>query len=275
VVGTTLGIDVDPNAMTMTLPTSAHLDLLKQIDSFCAIPRHSHSAKHTLREWQQLAGWINWSFNVFPLLRPCLNALYLKISGKDAPNIEIWVNNLVREELMWAADHIRASTGVHLLRTIDWGLEDSNLTIYCDACLEGMGFWYPDHSLGYYSPVPFEVPTDFIFYYEALCVLSALRQAAETSETPIRIIIFTDNTNTVDIFNSMRGLPAYNYILRSSVDIRLKTQHQLRVLHVPGLRNEVADAISRCQFVRALALHPGLRFRFFEPPRLPLGAVRK
>jgi len=272
---TIIGIEVDPNAMTMTLPTSTRLDLLKRIEDFCAIPPHSRGAKHTLREWQQLAGWINWSFNVFPLLCPCLNTLYTKITGKDAPNIDIWVNNLVRDELMWAANHIQASSGVHVLRTIDWGPENSDLTIYCDACLDGMGFWYPDHSMGYYSPVPLGVPTDFIFYYEALCVLSALHHAAKTSETPLRIIIFTDNMNTVDIFNSMRGLPAYNYILRSSVDICLETQHQLRVLHVPGRQNEVADAISRRQLVRALSIHPGLRLKFFEPPHLPLGVAKK
>jgi hypothetical protein len=132
--------------------------------------------------------------------------------------------------------------------------------------MEGMGFWYPDHSLGYYSPVPEDVPADLIFYYEALCVLSALVHSSKTSQSPLRIVIFTDNTNTVDIFNSMRGLPAYNYILRSSVDVRLKTDHQLRVLHISGLENSVADAISGCEFVRALSLHPGLRITFFEPP---------
>jgi len=130
--------------------------------------------------------------------------------------------------------------------------------MYCDACMEGMGFWYPDHSIGYYSPVLEDIPTDFIFYYEALCILSALLHAAETSTSPIRIVIFTNNTNTVDIFNSMCGLPTYNYILHSSVDVRLKTEHQLRVLHVPGSENAVADAISHRELARALSLHPGL-----------------
>jgi hypothetical protein len=73
----------------------------------------------------------------------------------------------------------------------------------------------------------------------------------------------------------MRALPAYNYILRSSVDARLKTEHQLRVLHVPGSENTVADAISRRELARALSLHPGLRIKFFKPPHLPLGAVKK
>ena len=164
---------------------------------------------------------------MFPLLHPCLNSFYTKISGKDNPNANIWVNNLVRNDLTWAVNHIKSSSGIYMLCTLDWGVDNSDLTIYCDACLEGMGFWYPDHSLAYYSPVPKNIPTDFIFYYEALCVLSALLHASQTSSTPLCIIIFTVNTNTVNMFNSMRDLPAYNYILHSSVDVRLQTQHQL------------------------------------------------
>ncbi|KDR66781.1 hypothetical protein GALMADRAFT_29846, partial [Galerina marginata CBS 339.88] len=117
---TIIGIEVDPNAMSFTLPQSKRLELLNEIEKFCSISLHSRGAKHTLREWQRLAGWINWSFNVFPLLRPCLNSFYGKISGKDAPNAEIWVNNIVREELKWAANHIKNLPGVLLLRTLDW-----------------------------------------------------------------------------------------------------------------------------------------------------------
>ena len=39
----------------------------------------------TLHKWQQLASWINWSLNVFLLLRPALNNFYTKISGNLPP----------------------------------------------------------------------------------------------------------------------------------------------------------------------------------------------
>jgi hypothetical protein len=136
-----------------------------------------------------------------------------------------------------------------------------------------MGFWYPDLAVGYYSPVPEGIPKDLIFYFDGFCVLSTLIRPPENSSAQIRIAIFTDNANTVDIFNCMRGLPAYNYILRSSVDIRMKTHHQLRVFHVPGRENGVANAISRHEFVRAL--RAGLKNKFFEPPQLPLGVAKK
>jgi hypothetical protein len=131
---------------------------------------------------------------------------------------------------------------------------------------------------GRFAPGSFlqlSTPANLIFYYEALCVLSALHHAANACDTPSKIVIYTDNSNTVDIFNSMRSLPAYNDILKSSVDIRLETDHQLRVLHVPGHNNTIADAISRLRLTDAIAIRPDLHIDYFQPPQLPLGAVKK
>ena len=55
----------------------------------------------------------------------------------------------------------------------------------------------------------------------------------------------------------------------------MKVDHQLRVLHVMGHDNEVADAISRRHFARALSIVPQLVFDEFQPPQLPMGATKK
>ena len=272
---TIIGIEVNPNTMTFTLPPQARLDLLHEIEEFCTIPMQGRGNKHTLREWQRLAGWVNWSFNVFPLLRPCLNNFYPKIAGKDAPNAQIWVNHSIREDLLWAASHIRIDHGVLLLRHTGWSPTDADIVVYCDACMNGMGFWYPDRDLAFYSPVPLGVPVAFIFYYEALCVLSALQYAASLFNTPARIAIYTDNSNTVDIFSSLRCLPAYNPILKAACSLLIATDHQLRVFHVPGDQNEIADAISRQLFADAIVMRPQLTINYFQPPQLPLGAAKK
>ena len=51
--------------------------------------------------------------------------------------------------------------------------------------------------------------------------------------------------------------------------------HQLRVLHVMGHNNKIADAISHRNFAHALSIVPQLTFDEFEPPQLPLGAIKK
>ena len=45
---TIIGIEIDPNALTFTLPESKHLELLLEIDKFCTNPTHSRGARHTL-----------------------------------------------------------------------------------------------------------------------------------------------------------------------------------------------------------------------------------
>ena len=91
------------------------------------------------------------------------------------------------------------------------------------------------------------------------------------------------------MFNSLKALPEYNCILKAAVDILLRCDFQLRVLHVAGELNIVADALSRAEFMKALRVHPGLIIKTFEPylrvdrrqqppylkppRRLPLGSV--
>jgi hypothetical protein len=79
---------------------------------------------------------MNWSFNIFPLLKPTLNCLYPKITGKDRPLTKIWVNNAVCEDLNWVTHHMRASLGINLLSSMSWDTEDADATVFCDACME-------------------------------------------------------------------------------------------------------------------------------------------
>ena len=84
-----------------------------------------------------------------------------------------------------------------------------------------------------------------------------------------------DNMNTVQIFNSLACLPAYNHLLHRSMDILLALNIDLHVLHVSGENNETADALSCCQFASALNLTSKLRIFPFKPPQWTLGAVEK
>ena len=140
-----------------------------------------------------------------------------------------------------------------------------------------MGFWLPDKCVSYYSPVPEETTDEHIFYYEALCVLSAIHDVTETLCAPptSKILIYTDNNNTVAIFNTLQCLPHYNLILTNAANICMMTNIHLRVLHIPGELNTVADAISQNNFALAQNYVPDLIISPFLPPQLLLGAPKK
>jgi hypothetical protein len=147
--------------------------------------------------------------------------------------------------------------------------------VYCNVCPEGLDFWYLSTHLGFYVPTPSNPLASVIFYFEALCILCALIDTAHRIENGARLLIYTDNLNSVHIFNSLSCLPSYNHLLRHAIDILLSHNIDLRVLHVPGVNNGVADALSRCHFSSALDLDPDLKISPFQPPRWTLGAAKK
>jgi hypothetical protein len=176
-----IGIDVDPNQMTLTLPAEAKQRLLDELKFWTAKPPKSSSGSFKLKHWERLAGWFNWALNVYPLLRPALNNVYAKMSGKRNKDQRIYINNAIRDDLMWAVTHIENSDGVHLMKSFSWTPSLADVVIYCDACPEGLGFWYPISKDGYYAPTPVNVPTNVIFLFrDPLCVISISRCSVES-----------------------------------------------------------------------------------------------
>jgi len=97
-----IGIQVNPNAMTYTLPAESHAKLLAKLEMWTS----KKESRHTVRRWQHMAGWMNWCFNVYPFLRPALSNVYDKLQSKTNPTGSVWINNAVRNDLLWALEKI-------------------------------------------------------------------------------------------------------------------------------------------------------------------------
>ena len=266
-----IGFDVDPNEMTVTMSEAKKSELITACTVFTV-----RGARKTLREFQRLQGWVNWSLNVFPHLRPALCESYQKISGKSQPNAPIRVNNTMRRELLWFIDHVKRSNGIHMLKSVEWSPYDRMATTligYSDASGVGMGIWFPGEYAGFQCPLPTEGPNDLIFFYEALAICSAFYLGARYGCD--QIAIYSDNTNAVDMYSSLRAKPVYNSILLSAVDFTVNTSIATKVYHVPGNQNVIADYLSRFLNADALRLAPNLNIQVFEPPRDALGVVKK
>ena len=91
----------------------------------------------------------------------------------------------------------------HLPPEVSCQLKNADMIIYCNACLEGLGYWFKGTSVAFYSPMPDNLLTNTILYLEALCVLSTLIHAYISKEKNIKIIIYMDSHNIVDIFDTM------------------------------------------------------------------------
>ena len=264
-----VGLDIDPNLMTVSISDERRAELIEKVLAFA-----KPGKRHSLRDFQSLAGHLNWSFAVFPLLRPSLSAIYSKMSGKSLSLAPIRVNNAICLQLKWFVKHARASDGIFLLKTIAWDptteLLDTTIC-FADACLGGMAFWYPELRLGYQCRIPHGYAAP-IFYWEAATVACAM--LAPPSIRFRRLVVYTDNQNTVDMWNSLKAAAPYNSTLLIAIDHLIESKTDGRVLHVPGIENCVADALSRFNNALALRLVPGIKLGLFETPHVLLGALQ-
>ena len=129
------------------------------------------------------------------------------------------------------------SNGVHLLKYCTWEINEATCMAKTDACTKGLAFWYPTLDLGFMSPTPYETLATRINFYEALAILSVLEDARTHFPPDSKIVIYSDNFTTVAMFNSLRCLPEYNCILKAAVDILIKSDFSLWVLHIARLNN--------------------------------------
>ncbi|PBK94307.1 hypothetical protein ARMGADRAFT_1029447 [Armillaria gallica] len=162
---TVIGYEVDPNTMTATMPSDSKSKFVSALRQF------EKSNRRTLQDFQQISGWSNWSFNVFPLFKPSLSTVYEKMAGKSNSFVLISLSKAVKDDISWMADHIQASSGTYCFDLEDWHpINDATTIIMCDTCLDGMGFWLPRIATGFACPTP-SLPNDdpIIFFFEALC----------------------------------------------------------------------------------------------------------
>ena len=264
-----IGFMVDPNLMRVSMDEEDRERLIRRVTDFTATA--PGGTRRTLKEFQQLAGWINWSFNVFPLLKPALSNVYAKIGGKTESHAKVFVSKAVVKDLNWFVSHVQTSDGVFLFEDVDWHAHQADVVAYSDACLTGLGFFFERSAEGFQCHVPVHPPKDTIFYFEALAIVSVVDAATRLPSVPSRLLIFSDNTNSVDIFHSLRSLPPYNELLKFTVSLLIAHSISLRVVHVAGINNGIADSLSRYENERALSLCPSLTISEFEPPRASLG----
>lgn len=271
---TIIGFWVDPVRMIISLPHDTILLLVAAIRDFV---HNAPGRKRTLREWQRILGWINWGLNVQPLLRPALQSAYDKISGRQIASAPIYLNKRASHDLLWIAGMFERHDGVHVLTATTWKPQDADIIIYCDACLSGLGYWSPlPPGFAFAADRP-DAPTsveDNIFWYEAITVLAALQWAVSLPQHFHRVAIFTDNLNTVQMFDTFRSKEPYLDILLAACETLVAHDVDLRVWHIPGEHNVIADALSRRLFSVVSQYAPNLHVSSFQPPRVTSGQSR-
>jgi hypothetical protein len=131
-----------------------------------------------------------------------------------------------------------------------------------------MGFWFLAGGIGLQHAVTPNASSPGIFYYEALTVVSTLYWAVHNIPlwSGLQVALYTDNSNTVDMFNTLHAQPVYNPLVMTAVDLALDYAVEFHVFHIPGEDNVVSDAISHFRDDILATFAPTLCVLQFQPP---------
>ena len=177
-----IGFMVDPNLMHVSMDEEDRAKLIQHVSDF--VTTAPGGTRRSLREFQQLAGWINWSFNVFPLLKPALSNVYAKIGGKTQTHAKIFVSKAVVQDLTWFKSHVQQSDGIYLFEDVDWNAQQADIIAYSDACMSSLGFYFEHSKEGFQCLTPQKPPKDSIFFFEALAVVSVVDMVTRLPSIP-------------------------------------------------------------------------------------------
>jgi hypothetical protein len=193
------------------------------------------------------------------------------MSGKTELDAKIFINKGVVRDLTWFVSEVQISSRIYLFEDVDWLAEDAEVTAIGDTSLSEMGFYFENSQEGFQSILPCNTSNHTIFYYEVLVVVSIVNTVTHMPNIFTKLLVLSDNSNTVDIFQSLHCKPPYNDLLKFTVSLLLKHHISLRVVHVPGIDNIVANALSQFGNGRAHAACQELKISTFEPIRVTMG----
>lgn len=221
-----LGFELD--SVEMKIPVDKLYSLKDLIICFLA------RKKATLKEFQALAGLLNFCLRAIPPAIAFTRRIYDAMQGVVKPHHFIRVSVAVKDDIRVWLTFLDLFNGCYYFPR---GEDDEHLQLFTDSAGNldlGCGAFFRNHCLF------FKWPTEWA-----------------GSEAMKKIVFRVDNEALVAIVNKKSSKSKRVMgLIRPLVLQSMLSAIQFKACHILGVHNEVADALSRCQFQR---------FRTFVP----------
>jgi hypothetical protein len=260
-----IGFWLDATLGSISLSPESIADIIAKVTIFISCP----DRQLPLRDWQKLAGLLNWALNVLPWAHPALTELYRKMKGKAHANTKVFLNREVIDDLTWLLSAVRDCIGVRFVDAMMWNDSDADMVMWTDASLRiGLSFVYSNLGFVYQlKECPSTIKID-IFFLELVAILCAVHHAASLPNPPRRLLIWSDSFDSVSVLASLAARESiHNGVVLAIARIILTSGIDLRVHHIAGKKNIRADLLSRFLLEDYRREFPSDRVRFFAPPR--------
>ena len=251
---TFLGLELDSLEMVVRLPKDKINEILEKIRIMLS------KEKTTLREMQSLIGSLNFACRAIVPGRPFCRRLINSICGLTKAHHHLRVNQSIKLDLMMWSRFLSTFNGISVFHDRFWVAND-DVELYSDSAAgSGMGFgvifksqWscaqWPEkwHSSGI---------TNDITFLELFPIVVALQIWGEKLRNK-KIRFHCDNTSVVYILNNMSCKSVLVMkLVRFLTMLCLNFNIVVKSSHIPGINNEICDALSRQQFERFRRLAP-------------------
>lgn len=241
-----LGITLDSVAMEARLPPDKH-DFLRE--TLCAWRQKSHC---TLRELQEISGFLQFTSQVIPLSRAFLRNLYTFASTFRSHNSRRRIISAVHRDLDWWSAVCNTWNGIRLLTP-----RRPVLHVFTDASgTKGIGGTFA--SSWFATRIPRRYRKHDIQFKELFAVLHAVLCWGDHFRA-YHVIFHIDNQAVCAAVASLTNRsPPVMQILRSFLELACRLDFSFSSSWLSSADNAIADAASRFLYARLFEIAPHL-----------------
>ncbi|KAM9324652.1 uncharacterized protein PAF06_000727 [Gastrophryne carolinensis] len=246
-----LGIEIDSQVGVCRLPLDKVSDLLQELQGALGVK------KVTLRQLQSVLGKLNFACKVLPMGRVFSRWLSLTTAGIREPHHFIRLTRELKDDLRMWVSFLRLFNG--LVYWLDPVRGNREVGLFTDtAGSTGFGAYFAGRwcAANWPERLRSSLRIRNLALLEMFPVVVALALWGE--ELQNRSVMFhSDNMAVVSAINTQRASsPPVVMLLRQLVLSCLQCNILFRVVHVPGISNGIADALSLLQMDRFRELAP-------------------
>lgn len=270
-----LGYIFNTVTMTISIPEVKVLKMVRMTAE--ALAKDSMS----LKEVRELAGLCSWCAPAVQLGWVFCRNIWNYLASFPPIATKHWkrrIPDIARQDILWWNQLMESFNGVSF-----FGPAKDTVHLYTDASTSGVGGfafksnsisrWQDavsadllDPNLAYAEVIPTVDGVFDINIWEVRAVLRALQLWASQWKG-LRLVVHTDNNTTLARFSKQSLSSPANVYLREAIIVAANHDIQLVAERIPGEENDLADALSRLNFIAVANISSQLaRFLNYEAP---------
>lgn len=244
-----LGINLDTQKQEASIDSTRLSDTLTLLTMW-------YTRKHCKkRQLQSLIGKLHFICKVCRSGRSFLRRMIDLLSTASNPNHHIRLTVAFRKDINWWLTFLPTWNGCTFFFNDQWTLS-STLELYSDACKNSFGAYFSgDWLLGSFND--HGIPISRSITFKELYAITAAVNTWATHLAGYNILFHCDNMSVVNILST--GTSKCQHIMslvRYLFYVCAKHNIMLRAVHIPGVQNSWADALSRLQVDKFLSSCP-------------------